>query len=65
MLQWSFYWREDRVMQVEFWTAFLSLCRDTSLGEKVQKEREGCRQKLRGRSTQACLRVMKFTGLID
>lgn len=40
-LQWSFYWREDKVIQVEFRTAFMSLYyRDTSLGEKAQMERE-------------------------
>lgn len=39
-LHWSFYWRGDKLIQVEFWTAFMSLCRDVSLGKKVQMERE-------------------------
>lgn len=34
------YWRGDKVIQVEFWAAFMSLCRDVSLGKKVQMERE-------------------------
>lgn len=28
------------MIQVEFWAAFMSLCRDVSLGKKAQMERE-------------------------